>query len=114
MFIQPEAVVCNPMEGVLAQWLMASGCAENHSQAQGSQDFLLPRQSQHRACTHREEFSALNQYHTFLIRKGKIMKNCQYYGMIQMAVAHQLAFTFKSPLNIGPIPENVSHIMLKH
>lgn len=58
-------------------------------------------------------FSALNQCHTFLIRKRKIMKNYQYYGRIHMTVAHQLAITFRSPLNIGPTPENVSH-MFRH
>lgn len=42
------------------------------------------------------------------------MKNYQYCGSIQMIVAHQLVITFKSSLNVGPTPENVSHVMLRH
>ena len=51
--------------------------------------------------------------HIFLIRKGKIMKNYQYCGSIQMTAAHQLVITFKSSLHVVP-PLNVSHLMLRH
>ena len=42
------------------------------------------------------------------------MKNYQYCGSIQITVAHHLVITFKSSLNVGPTPENVSHVMLRH
>lgn len=45
----------------------------------------------------RKCFTALKQYHTFLIRKGKLMKSYQYYSRIQMIVAYQSTITFKAP-----------------
>ena len=45
----------------------------------------------------RKCFTALKQYHTFHIRKGKLMKSYQYYSRIQMIVAYQSTITFKAP-----------------